>query len=223
MDPTLQTALAKSLEFALARALDYDPGSRAALAELAGRTLALVITQPACHLQLTFSASGVQVAACHESAVNCTLTGPLPAVMGLLWRETHSLAGSGVTAAGDVGLLQKLQHVLVNAELDWEQVMVDGLARVTGAANASLLVHPLAQLLRGGDRWFRSQAQKAPDWLRDYFTEELGLLPSPQELAVFHQEVDELRAGTERLEAQLRKLRLTLDSRGSALDARGEP
>jgi ubiquinone biosynthesis protein UbiJ len=213
MDPVLQTAFAKSLEFVLAQALDYDPGSRSALAALADKTLAIVITQPAFNLQLTFSAASVQVSARSGSAADCTLSGSLPAVLGLLWRESHSLAGSGVSVIGDVGLLQKLQQVLTNAELDWEQAMIDRLAHLTGATNASLLVHPVAQLLRGGNQWFKSQAQKAPDWLRDYLAEELGVLPSAQELEVFYQDVDELRARTERLEAQLRKLR-THDPRG---------
>jgi len=206
MDPTLRTALAKSLEFVL----DYDPGSRAALTALSGKVLALEITAPPFSLYLVFSESGISVSS-YGGQADCTLSGALPAVFGLLWREHHTLAGSGVTVAGDVGLLQKLQRILGNAEFDWEQAIIDRLAVVAGPSNASLLVHPLAQLLRDSNLWLQRQAQIAPDWLRDYLTEELRLLPSRQELAMFYQDVDEVRAQSERLEAQLRKLRLTLD------------
>jgi ubiquinone biosynthesis protein UbiJ len=209
MDPAFRTACAKSLEFALRKALDYDPGSRAALADLAGRTLALDITSPVIDLYLTFTSEGISVSAYGESA-DCTLSGSLPAVMGLLWREHHSLAGTGVTLSGDPGLLQKLQRILGAAEFDWEQALIDPLSRFTGASNAGLLLHPFAQLLRGAQDWSRRQAQVAPDWVRDYVIEELHLLPSPQELEVFYQGVDEVRAQTERLEARVRKLQHAL-------------
>jgi ubiquinone biosynthesis protein UbiJ len=210
MDPAFRTALAKSLEFALTQALDYDPGSRAALTALAGKTLALEITRPTFSLHVIFSEAGIRVSSYGDQA-DCTLTGSLPAVFGLLWREHHTLAGSGVTVAGDPGLLQKLQSILGSVELDWEQAITDQLAIIAGSSNASLLIHPLAQLLREGNFWLQRQAHKTPDWLRDYLTEELRLLPSPEELAVFYQDVDEARAQTERLEARVRKLRSSLD------------
>lgn len=214
MDPVFRTAFAKSLEFALNQALDYDPGSRAALAALNGKSLALEITRPALSLYLSFVEPGPVVSACGDAA-DCTLSGPLPAVLGLLWREHHTLAGTGVTVAGDPGLLQKLQRLLGGAELDWEQALIDRLAAVAGPANASLLVHPLAQLLRGGNAWLQRQARVTPDWLHDYLTAEVRLLPSAQELAVFYQDVDEVRAQAERLEARIHWLRKALDQQGS--------
>lgn len=210
MDPAFRTAIAKSLEFALKQALDYDPGSRAALAGLAGKSLALEVTPPAFALYLVFSDGGVHVSGYGDRA-DCTLSGSLPAVLGLLWREHHTLAGSGVTVTGDPGLLQKLQRILGSAEFDWEQALTDHLAILAGPSNASLLVHPFAQLFRGSHLWMKRQAQVAPDWLRDYLTQELRLLPSPEELAMFYQDVDETRAQTERLEARLHKLRDSLD------------
>lgn len=213
MDPAFRTAIAKSLEFALKQALDYDPGSRAALADLSGKSLALEITHPPFALHLAFSGADINVSGYGDSA-DCTLSGSLPAVLGLLWREHHTLAGSGVTLSGDPGLLQKLQRILGNAEFDWEQALTDQLAILAGPSNASLLVHPLAQLLRSGNRWMQRQAQVAPDWLRDYLTQELRLLPSSEELAVFNQDVDDVRAQTERLEARLRKLSGSLDQQG---------
>lgn len=215
VDPAFRTAIAKSLEFALKQALDYDPGSRAALVDLTGKSLALEITHPPFALHLAFSDTDINVSGYGHGA-DCTLSGSLPAVMGLLWREHHTLAGSGVTLSGDPGLLQKLQRILGNADFDWEQALTDQLAVLAGPSNASLLLHPLAQLLRSGNRWMQRQTQVAPEWLRDFLTQELRLLPSPEELAVFNQDVDDVRAQAERLEARLRKLSSSLDQQAQS-------
>lgn len=218
MDPALRTTVAKSLEFAVNRTLAYDPGSQAALAHLAGKSLAVRFTQPALSLYFDFVDERVRVAGYREMPADCTLTGSLPAVLGLLWREHHSLADSGVNVMGDVGVLQQLQRILTELDLDWEQALGEATAGITGPANAELLTHPLAQFLRGRGHWLRRQANTMPDWLRDYVTEEMRLLPSPHEITAFSQDVDDVRAAVDRLEARLRKLRQTLDTKSFIRD-----
>ena len=142
---------------------------------------------------------------------DCTLTGTAPAVVGLLWREQHSLAGSGVAISGDIGLLHKLQQILANLELDWEQLLYEAIRRATTPAAADVLSYPITRLLRDSAAQVRHHAQVAPDWMHDYLTEEIRLLPSHHEVAAFAGEVDEVRAATDRLEARLRKLRQQID------------
>ena len=213
MDPAFFTAFAKLLESAVNRALIYDPGSRAALDKLAGKILGVQFTRPAIDLFCVFEQGRVRLNFYGDEPADCTLTGSLPAVLGLLRREHPSLAGTGVTVVGDLVLLQKLQRVLAALELDWEQAVNEAAAGVVGAANADLLVHPVAHFLRGRGQWVRRQAETAPDWLHDFITEELRLLPSPHEVAAFARDIDELRSATERLEARLRQLRQALDSK----------
>lgn len=211
MDPAFHSALARGLEPSLNRALRYDPGSRAALGELAGRWLKVELRTPYLHMYCGFSQTGIVLSSYREDPADCTLTGTAPAVASLLWREQHSLSGSGVAISGDIGLLHKLQQILANLELDWEQLLYEAIRRATTPAAADVVSYPITRFLRDSAAQLRRHAQVAPDWAQDYLTEEIRLLPSPHEVAAFATEVDDLRAATDRLEARLRKLRQQLD------------
>jgi len=211
MDPAFHSALARALEVSLNRALTYDPGSRTALGRLSGRWLKVELRKPDLHLYCGFSSAGIQLSSYREESPDCTLTGTAPAVVSLLWREQHSLAGSGVEISGDAGLLHKLQQILADLELDWEQLLYEAISRATRPAAADVLNYPITRFLRDSATQFRHHAQVTPDWIHDYLTEEIRLLPSSHEVAAFASEVDDLRAATDRLEARLRKLHHQLD------------
>lgn len=211
IDPALHSALARGLEVSLNRALRYDPGSQIALGRLAGRWLKVELRKPDLQLYCGFSSAGIQLFSYREEPADCTLTGTAPAVASLLWREQHSLAGSGVEITGDVGLLHKLQQILAELELDWEQLLYETIRHATTPAAADVLSAPITRFLRASAAQVRHHAQVAPDWLQDYLTEEIRLLPSPHEVAAFATDVDELRATTDRLEARLRKLCQQID------------
>lgn len=211
MDPAFHSALARGLAFTLNRALTYDPGSRAALGQLEGRWLKVELRTPDLHLYCGFSQTGIELSSYREEPADCTLTGTAPAVVSLLWREQHSLAGSGVAISGDIGLLHKLQQILANLELDWEQLLYEAIRRATTPAAADVVSYPITRFLRDSATQFRRHAKVAPDWAQDYLTEEIRVLPSPHEVAAFATEVDDVRAATDRLEARLRKLRQQLD------------
>lgn len=211
MDPAIQSALAHGLELGLNRALNYDPGSRAALGQLTGRWLKVECRQPHLELYCGFTPEGVTLAGCREEPADCVVTGTAPAIAGLLWRERHSLAGSGVSISGDANLLHRVQQILAELELDWEQLLHEAIRSATTPAAADLISYPLTRLLRDGAAQVRHHAEIAPDWLRDYLTEEVRLLPSPHEISAFAADVDDLRAATDRLEARLRKLQRQLN------------
>lgn len=211
MDPAIHSALARGLEISLNRALSYDPGSQAALARLAGRWLKIELRKPDFDVYCGFSSEGISLSSYREEAADCTLTGTAPAVASLLWREQHSLSGSGVEIAGDAALLHRLQQILAELDLDWEQLLYEAVSQATTPAAADVLSYPITRFLRDSAAQFRRHAKVAPDWMRDYLTEEVRLLPSPHEVAAFAADVDEVRAAADRLEARIRKLRRQID------------
>ncbi len=211
MDPAFRSAIARGLELSLNRALAYDPGSQAALGRLSGRWLKVEFRKPDFDLYCGFTADGLTLASGRDDAADCTITGAVPAIAGLLWREGHSLAGSGVDVSGDVNLLHQVQQILADLELDWEQLLYEAIRGATTPAAADMLSYPITRFLRHSAAQFRHHADIAPDWLRDYLTEEVRLLPSPHEVSAFATDVDELRAATDRLEARLRKLQRQLN------------
>lgn len=216
MDPALQSALARGFETALNRALNYDPGTQAALAELTGKLVKVVLHRPQLTFYCGFAPEGILLFSYREEPADTTIHGSVTAVASLLWRERHTLAGSGVEISGDVGLVHKLQQILANLEVDWEQILHEAIGKASTPAAADLLSFPITKFLRDSAAQVRRHVAVTPDWMRDYLTEELRMLPSPHEVAAFAADVDEVRAAADRLEARLRKLREQIEPRKPA-------
>jgi len=211
MDPAFHSALAYALGTTINRALAYDPGSQAALERLAGKHLEIDLRRPDIRFYFGFDHHNVRVLSHYEGEPDCKVTGSAPSVVSLLWRERHTLAGSGVEISGDAGLISTLQDILTDLDLDWEQIFTEAFSRMTTPAAAELLSYPLIRFLRGGAQQIRRHAAITPDWMRDYLTEEIRVLASPYEVRAFAAKVDEVRAATDRLDARIRKLRQQLD------------
>lgn len=197
MDAAIISAFAKGCERAINKALEYDPGTRAALAQMRDRVFALESTLPPITLYLIPSDDGVRILSYCEAPVDCRLRGSLPNLVALMMAEPQSLADSGVTVTGNTALLGQLQTVLSHLDIDWEEPL--------NALLGDELGHPLAQRLRGQWQWISSRSRKAPPWIGDYLSEELRVLPSQPELSDFYQAVDELRTDSDRLEARVQR------------------
>lgn len=198
-DPTLLSAACAALETAINGALRYDPGSRHALGKLAGKVLAIELTQPALTLYLEPLPERVRVASHFEGEVTTRLRGSPMALLTLLRSERLTLAGSGVEVSGSTGTLEQLQQIIRNLEIDWEQALTQVSGDVAG--------HQGAQVLRGFADWISGRQETFERLLGEYLTEELSTTPARAELEHFYREVDDLRLAADRLEARLRALR----------------
>ncbi|MCW8195375.1 hypothetical protein F6455_11305 [Proteobacteria bacterium 005FR1] len=196
-DPTLLSAACAALETAINGALRYDPGSRYALARLAGKVLAVELTQPSLTLYLEPQSDRIRVAGHFEGEVTTRLRGSPPAMLSLLRSDRLNLAGSGVEVFGSTGTLEQLQQIIRNLEIDWEQALTE----MTG----DLAGHQGAEALRGVGNWLSGRQQTFERLLGEYLTEELSTTPARAELEHFYREVDELRLAADRLEARLAK------------------
>ena len=214
------------LEATINRALDYDPGSRAALAELAGTTLAIECTVPGIAAVASFDRTGrLSLAAVPEASPDVRLRGSPPALAVLLSRagETYSFADTGVAVEGDQDILIRLGAVLKTLEIDWEQALADlerdwalpltralargDLAEVIGDVPA----HLAAQAARHANRWLAEAAKRSSSGLGEYVREETGLTVSNSEARGWYQDVRRLWADTERLGARLERLERQLE------------
>lgn len=202
LDPTALGVLTAALEKIVDTALEYDPGTRAALAALAGKTIAFESTFPPATIYFSPQAASVTPAVSLQAFSNTPpdthLRGSLPAMIMLLVGEQRSLADSGVSVTGDSALLARLQDIFANVELDWEEPLTGLLGPGVG--------HPLAQLLRRQGRWAGESAEKARRFAGEYLVEELRVTPGQEELRAFYQDVDELSSATDRLAARVTQL-----------------
>ncbi|WP_041522260.1 ubiquinone biosynthesis accessory factor UbiJ [Gilvimarinus agarilyticus] len=197
-DPTAITAVLTALEKAAAKALEYDPGTRAQLAKLAGQTLLLDCTQPAQKIYLQFTASGIALSGHYEGELAATLSGSGTDIAKLLFADQHSLYGSGVSISGNAGVLAQLQGLMGQLDIDWELALAD----IIG----TLPAHALAQSVRGAGRWGRERAQSAERLIREYLAEESGAVLGRSEFATFVADIDDTRFAVDRLGARIARL-----------------
>ena len=201
LDPALSMLLCRALEGAIRKALLYDPGTASALEPVSGKILAVVSTQPAIKLYFVCHPTEFQVLSHYEERAECQIEGDAGALVALLWSEQESLADSGVTISGEVGFLLQLKRLLSRVDIDWEQPICDALGDTVG--------YPLTRLIRKQFAWAKQRAKTTPLWVNDMLTQEFQASPSKVELDNFYRDVDALRAGTERMQAQIALLKRT--------------
>jgi len=196
MDPTALTFITGSLESLVNTALRYDPASRQALEDLTD-ILAIESSSPRFTLYCHGSEDGIRLMTHCEAPVTTQLSGSPLALLSLL-KQPSSLANSGVELTGSVGLLQQWQALLHTLDIDWEDAISGIIGDIAGPIMASNL--------RTGAEWARNQKEVQLRLLKEYLPEELKIIPSKTELALFSQEVSQLVLDTDRLDARLKYL-----------------
>ena len=198
MDAIYPTAALAALEKTINTALRYDPGTRIALAQLADQVLAINVTAPDFTFYITPDAQGIRLMGHWQGEVQTRLRGSAIALTKLARSERASFADSGVEVIGSTGLLVDLQRLLKNLDIDWEEALSD----VFG----DLLGHQGAAAIRSGIGYTRERASEAKRLLSEFVTEELGTLPSRNELEGFYSAVDEVRMQADRVAARVQQL-----------------
>jgi ubiquinone biosynthesis protein UbiJ len=193
------------LEDAGNRLLRLDPETLKRLGDLEGRVVCVEFRDLGRKLYLAPSEAGFRLSA--ESAIPpaVTLRGTLAAFVRLgLDAERRGPAPGELEIQGDVALGQKMQAVLQNLELDWEEP----LARLFGDPAG----HAIAQALRAAHAWHVQALKTFGANVAEYLQEESRLTPVRAEVDGFLDAVDVLRSDVDRLAARIQRL----VSRGSA-------
>ena len=195
---TATTAVLSLLETSINGALKYDPGSLVALEKLHDSLLQVSCSQPDFTVFVSVRHSKLYLSSEKSVAADACIRGKLPDLLALLKRPTHSLANSGVESAGNLALIQAYQALLANLEIDWEAMLSQAVGDVAG--------HQVANLFRSLHAWGQTNGRNIPQHASDFLQHELNIIPTKSELAYFSQQVDELRAATERLQAKIQQL-----------------
>lgn len=207
LDPTLISAANSALETAINKALQYDPATKRRLTELAGQSLAVSVKELNLNLCVHFDVEGVRLSAFTDNPTT-RLRGSLPGLLKLAVIEKVTPREANIEVWGDSGLLIQIKSILSELELDWEEVLVDGLGDVAG--------HQLAVFLRKQVDWLRDREASARRLASEFLTEELRAVPTATELEHFSQQVDQLRLAADRLTARFEKLQQSLSSKKAA-------
>ena len=205
MDPTLHAGFDAALETAINAALKYDPATRARLAKLDGRALALDLTVPNLRLCLCIEGEQVRVRRHWEGEISTRLGGSAIAMLRLLRDSSATPAKLGVSVTGSSALLAELQAILRDLDIDWEAP----LAQLLGDVPA----HTLGSALRSASSWLRDNLQAAPRAAAEAISEEWRLTPPRAQFEAFAEDLAELALAGDRLDARLQLLRQKFSQR----------
>jgi len=187
------------IESVLNEALKLDPESLDKIAALEGKVIALEISGLGVTLYLMPTADGVQLHSVLEGDADVLIKGgPLGLARMGLSRHPASLFGEGVEIEGDVDLGRKVQKIIDDLDIDWEEPLSHLLGDVAA--------HQLGNLFRGAAQWAKKSGETFSEDLVEYLQEESRDLVVRSELDQFLDNVDTLRVDVERLEQRVRRL-----------------
>lgn len=196
----LKPVAGRALEIALNRALALDADTRAALAPLDGRRIAIALDKPALALEIRVDGEALRVGPVQgedaDLSVRSTLGGLL-AQLPMFKRDDATPAGK-LHVSGDAELAQRLQKMASRFDPDWQQPFVAAFGEVIGVQVAHALRAGLAQAAALG----KSVAGNAAE----YVVEESRDVVGREELNAFHDDVDALRDDVERAAARVARI-----------------
>lgn len=175
-----------------------DPDAEQRLAPLSGCRLRVRLTAPELTVDARFTPDGLALSAPEDDdgEPEVTVTGRLDDLIATLRDPEH--AAGRLRFDGDPAIAQRIQRFFRELDVDWEE----GLARFLGDIPA----HQAGRLIRGIGDWLHHSGEAARDSLVEYVTEERRELPTRPELEGFLDDVDRLRADTDRLAARVARL-----------------
>ena len=182
------------------RLLRLDPETLRRLGDLQGRVVCIEFRDLGRKIYLHPSESGFRLATESEQLPAVTLRGTLATFGRLgLGAETETLNAGELDIEGDAALGQRLQRILGNLDLDWEEP----LARLFGDP----LGHEIGRAARAAFAWHRRAFKTFGLNTAEYLQEEVRLLPVRYEVEMFLNGVDGVRADVDRLAARVRRLK----------------
>jgi ubiquinone biosynthesis protein UbiJ len=202
---TPATTLAAALETALDLYLKQDPQARQGCAALDGKIIGLDITGLGLSLYFLPGSHGIQVSSHYEGDVDTQLTGsPLGFARLALGSREDTLFKGAVEIKGDTETGQQFQDLLANTDWDWEEQ----LSHITG----DVIARQIGNVTRLSGKFINDSRNTLEQDVSEYLQEEARLLPTGSEVGNFLEDVDQLRADVDRLDARIARLLQTMDS-----------
>ena len=192
----------RALELALNQALALDEDTRGGLRALEGQRVALTLASPPLALQVRVEGEALRVGPLDGDAepdlgVRATLGGLIQQLP--IFRSSNAPPVGKLRIEGDAELARRLQKLAQGFDPDWQLPFVRVFGEVLGVQIARAVRAALQQAQLAG----RNLAGMAAE----YITEESRDVVPRAELDAFHDDVDALRDGVERIAAKIARLR----------------
>lgn len=206
---SIQNGLLALAEIGGNRLLDFDREALESLCAMQGRCIAIDIAdldfQIYCHPGIW----GIRLSRNPPaSEVDATISGRLMALLNLAAQDDKISTSiqERVSFYGDVALAQRLQKLIANLDIDWEEA----LARQTG----DVLAVQIHQGTRSFAGWLQQSGEALLKTTSEYLREEARLTPTLPEFDAFQKKVTELKYDAARIEVQVQQLFDRLSNQG---------
>jgi ubiquinone biosynthesis protein UbiJ len=132
--------------------------------------------------------------------IDATISGRVVALVNLSLQEDKISTSirERVSIQGDASVAQRMQKILAELDIDWEEV----LSEYTG----DVLAYQIHKRAREAGDWFRESTLSLLQTTSEYIREEARLSPTQVEFERFQQQNTKLKHDVERSEARLRHL-----------------
>tara|TARA_A100001015_G_scaffold131683_1_gene146186 strand:- start:1618 stop:2241 length:624 start_codon:yes stop_codon:yes gene_type:complete len=189
-----------SLEKLVNAAVAYDTETAQLLDELNDITIALNINPPewCCCISVHDGHIAIKSGASEEASV--TLNGSIIAFAGILTQDRNAitLAGSGVTVAGDTLVLKRLENIFQKLDVDWEAALSD----LVGDIPAHFAVTSLNTLARTA----KDSRRRIVTGGVEFVQEEWKIVPAMPEFENFSQNIRKLSINVDRMTSRIDNL-----------------
>jgi ubiquinone biosynthesis protein UbiJ len=188
-----------SLQKIVNKLLPLVPDAPLLLPLLEGKRVHITVTDMPLFYALYFNGYKINISTEETGCSDISIKGPTIALLSLALRKDRRRALElGLTIEGDLESAQILESLFLNLTLDWEE----GLARFTN----DVFAYQVGNFFRG----FKKRQQDLTSTLTKdsalYLTQEIKILPAPEEIENWLDAVDTLRADIERAEARIKYL-----------------
>ncbi len=198
---TIQQRLLAIVEIIGNRLAQLDDKLLEGFESLQGKSIAIEIID----LQQTIicypGAAGIRLSM-QEPAddVDATIRARLIALLNLATQseKVSTSIQEGISFHGDVAVAQRLQKLLANVDIDWEEVLSKQLGDVAGVQVYRLLSQAKSVVEQSVNSILQSGSE--------YMQEEVRVTPAPVELERMRADVTRLRHDVDRSEARLKRL-----------------
>ena len=186
--------LARMMNAAIQKMIQYDPQSVKKLKPLAGKKVKIHIQPINQSVTLIIQATTIEVSTNDDLEVDTTISGK-PSALFAMSTNQHIPGLDGVTINGDATTGQFMADFLKQLKPDWEDAWCDLLGEGPGYQVSEFL----NSVKQAGISLFNSVRQSS----QEYLLEENRELISPHEMDQFLDQVDDLQSDTVRLERKL--------------------
>ena len=201
---TISSRVLNDIAVIVNSALAHDKLSLQALGELSGTKIQIISNSPNFTIYLKIEDDQITLSNEGDVEQTITLSGSLVALLSALFDadDINTLAGTGLIASGDTGVLKKLNHLMTGLSIDWEALMGDFIGPMAAHLLSSAVGRIRPAIARNRKRICEVAVEVAQ--------EEFHLTPSKVEFDHFAQRIQQLSAQVDRTEARLNAVRRSL-------------